>query len=232
MSSHRRSTRITKKGSGFLGAGRSVRGSSLERAARLARRVVCHGATVMANWPARLPLKAGASFWLSRCQSRSPVAGPLAAGRRPALWVVYFHHRHQELLLGAASAVWAVCNRTWSSCTSRLLASSSSPWAWTWVWSVVTRTCRLLSWLFNGWSFGSSSTSQRYPWGVGFWWAVSSPLPMRRRIVSVDTPKRLAASPTDTFSTAFLSLGMGNSIGVCPGVCVGAAQAGIGSSPW
>jgi len=141
---------------------------------------------------------------------------------------VYYHHRHQGRLSGAVSAAWAVCSRTWSSWTSRRRASSSSAWAWTWACSVVTRTSRWLSWPFKGWSFGCSSISQRYPWGVGSWWAVNSPLPMRRRIVSVDTPKRRAASPTDTFSTTFLPLGMGNSIGFCLGNRLGAAWASSG----
>jgi len=140
----------------------------------------------------------------------------------------YFHHRHQGRLSGAVSADWAVCSRTWSSCTSRRRASSSSAWAWTWAWRVVTRTSRLLSWLFKGWLSSSSSTSHRNPWGVGSWWAVNSPLPMRRRIVSVETPKRRAASPIDTFSTTFLPSGMGNSICVCGGGCLGVAWAGCG----
>jgi len=51
---------------------------------------------------------------------------------------------------------------------------------------------------------------------------------MRRRIVSVDTPKRLAASPIDTFSTTVLLFGMGNSIGFCLGNRLGAARASSG----
>jgi len=140
----------------------------------------------------------------------------------------YFHHRHQERLSGAVSAVWALCSSTWSSWTSLRRASNSSPWAWTWACRVVTSTSRLLSWLFKCWSSGPNSTSHRYPWGVGSLWASSSPLPMRRRTVSVDTPKRRAASAMDTFSTAFPPLGMGKSIGVCLGSRLGAAWANSG----
>jgi len=140
----------------------------------------------------------------------------------------YFHHRHHGRLSGAVNAVWAVCKRTCSSWTSRLRASSSSAWLLTWVWSAVTKTSRLLSWPFGGWSFNCNSTSHRYPWGVGSLWASSSPLPMRLRIVSVDTPKRRAASPIDTFSTVFLLLEMGNSIGVYLGNRLGAAWASSG----
>jgi len=148
----------------------------------------------------------------------------LGSGAKPQ-FSDYFHHLHQRRLLGAVSTAWAVCSKTCSSWTSRRRASSSSPWAWTWVWSAITKASRLLSWPFAG--LGTSSTSQRYPWGVGFWWAVSSPLPMRRRIVSVDTPKRRAASPTDTFSTISLLFRMGNSIGLCIGICLVGAQAQI-----
>jgi len=138
---------------------------------------------------------------------------------------LYRHHRHQGRLSGGVKAAWAVCNKMWSSCTSRRRASSSWAWAWTWACRAVTRASVLPSWLLTGWSFGWSSTSQRKPWGVGSWWAVSSPLPMRRLIVSVDTPRRRAASPTDTFSTISLPPGMGNSIGLCLGRCLCVAWA-------
>jgi len=137
----------------------------------------------------------------------------------------YFHHRHQGRLSGAPSAAWAVCSKMWSSWTSRRRASSSSAWAWTWACRMVTRASVLPSWLLRGWSLGSKSISHRKPWGVGSRCASSFPLPMRRLIVSVETPKRRAASPTDTFSTIFLLFGMGNSIGVCLGNRLGAAWA-------
>jgi len=140
----------------------------------------------------------------------------------------HFHQRHHGRLSGAVSAFWAVCSRTWSCWTSTRRASSSWAWAWIWACSVVTKASVLPSWLLSGWSLGSNSISHRYPWGVGSRWASSSPLLMRRRIVSVDTPKRRAASPIDTFSTTFLPLGMGNSIGGCLGNRLGAAWASSG----
>jgi len=243
MQNHRRPTRITKKGSGVLGAG----GSCSERVWRLARRGTRHWVTATVYW-SPLPFRAGTfslypplsspggpggRFRAFQAPEPEPSARPLAAGRRHALRVVYLHHCHHGRLFGGVNAAWAVWSRTCNSETSRRLASSSSAWAWTWACSVVTRTSRLASWPFRGWSFGCSSTSQRYPWGVGSRWAVSSPLPMRRLIVSVDTPKRRAASPTDTFSTTFLPAGMGNSIGVCLGNRLGAAWVEIGEfAPW
>jgi len=142
----------------------------------------------------------------------------------------YLHNFHQGRLSGAVSAAWAVCSSTWSSWTSRWnswtslrRASSSSAWAWTWAWRMVTKAAVLPSWSLTGWLSGWSSTSQRYPWGVGSLWASSSPLPMRRRIVSVETPKRRAASPIDILSTIFLLFGLGNSIGVYLSNRLGAA---------
>ena len=199
----------------------------------------------MAYWPARLPPRAGApfhapynlagaSYQLGRSWSRSPVAVPLAAGRRLALRVVYLHTRHQGRLSGAVSAVWALCRRTCSSWTSLRRASSSSAWACTWAWRVVTRASRLLSGPFRGWSFSSSSTSQRYG-GVSSLWATSSPALMRLRMVSVDTPRRCAASPIDTFSSVPPHNPNCNIIGICQGNRLGAAWASCGGfrgAPW
>jgi len=165
-----------------------------------------------------------------------PVGGHhLGSGAKPQ-FSDYFHHLHQERLSGAVNAACAVCSSTWSSWTSRRRASSSSDWAWTCVWSMFTKASTSLLWPLGGWALGCSSTSQRKPWGVGSRCAVSSPLLMRRRIVSVDTPRRTAASPTDTFSTILLLVGMGNSICFCPCGCLGTAQAGFrwfgGVPPW
>jgi len=165
------------------------------------------------------PLEGWSYFIVNHNALQEPVTAPRESDPD------YFHQRHQARLSGAVSAVCAVCSKTCSSWTSRRRASSSLPWACTWVWSAVTKASRLLSWPFNGWSFSSKSTFHRNPCGVGSWWAVSSPLPMRRRIVSVDTPKRRAASPIDTFSTTFLLFGLGNSIGCRLGACLGVAWA-------
>jgi len=152
-----------------------------------------------------------------------PVGGPhLGSGAKPQ-FSGYFHHFHQVRLSGAVKAACAVCSNTWSSWTSLRRESSSSDWAWTCSWSIFTRASTSLLWALSGWSFSCSSTSHRKPWGVGCRLAVSSPLLMRRRIVSVDTPRRRAASPTDIFSTILLLVGMGNSIGFCPGGCLGTA---------
>jgi len=159
-----------------------------------------------------------------------PVGGPHGGPAGPR-WVVYHHLRHQGWLFGAVNAVWAVWSRTCSSWTSRRRASSSSAWAWTWACRVTTRLssplllwCPFISWL----PLSGNSTCQRNPWAVGSWWAVSVPLPMRRLIVSAETPRRVAASPMDTVSTFFLRLEVGTSIGVCLGDLVGGARAGIG----
>jgi len=220
---------------------------------RLARRGTRHWVTATVYWWSPLPFRAG-TFSLYPPLSSSggtggrfrdfqapkpePSAVPLAAGRRLALRVVYLHTRHQGRLPGAVSAAWALCRRTCSSWTSLRRASSSSAWAWTWACRVVTRASRALLGAFGDRSFSSSSTSQRNPCGVGSLWAVSSSLLMRRLIVSVDTPKRRAASATDTLSTVSplpLHNPTCDSIGVCPSGCLGVAWASCGvfeGSPW
>lgn len=159
-----------------------------------------------------------------------PARPPKAVHGRPAgrRGVVY-HNRHHGLLFGAARAVWAVCNRTWSSLISRRRASSSSAWVLTWDSRTSSRCSSALSWPFVSWSsLVGISTCHRNPWAVGSWWAVRVPLPMRRLIVSADTRRRVAASPMDTVSTSFPLVKVGTSIGVRLGGCVGVAHAGLG----
>jgi len=197
-------------------------GSCSERVWRLARRGTRHWVTATVYWWSPLPFRAGTfslypplspsggpggRFRDFQAPKPEPSAGLLAAGRRLALRVVYLHTLHQGRLPGAVSAAWALCRRTWSCWISWRRAASS-------VWRVATRSVRALSWPFGGWSF-SSSTSQRYG-AVGSLWAVSSPLLMRLRTVSLLTPRRCAASPIDTFSTVPPHNPNCNILGVCP----------------
>jgi len=213
-------------------------GSCSERVWRLARRGTRHWVTATVYWWSPLPFRAG-TFSLYPPLSSSggpggrfrdfqapkpePSAVPLAAARRDALTVVYLHTRHQGRC-PAFKAVWA--SRVWSCWISWRRAASS-------VWRVATRSVRALSWPFGGWSFSSSSICQRYG-GVGSWWAVSSPLRMRRLTVSGDIPKRVAAAPTDTLSTVPPHNPNYNIIGICQGNRLGAAWAVCGGfgAPW
>jgi hypothetical protein len=126
---------------------------------------------------------------------------------------------------GGGKDFWDCWRRTWSSAICWFLASSSACWAWTWACRLVTSSRRaedspsfgpLLTVGGAGeapasdWSsMSGNSTSQTNPCGVGDCLAGSSPLCIRRLIVSTDTPSRTAASWTDTLAKAhFPSFGL------------------------
>lgn len=115
----------------------------------------------------------------------------LGVQRAPSVPPYHLQKAHQGRFLGPSSALAA--SSWWSSEISRVRASS-----W---WSFSVSCCRriststLSSWWFScgSWS-SSSSTIHTWPCGLGACLADSSPLRMRRLIVSAETLRRVAAS--------------------------------------
>jgi len=155
-------------------------------------------------------------------------AGPLPVGRQPDAWVKLIHgtalvlsprplrlsarysfrqKRKTETQLtkadflrrcGSERLRWA------NNCRSSLsaLSSASICRSFASIWDVRSSISTLLSWplvgpVLAGFSSGRS-TIQTKPWGLSVLWPSSTPLRMRLRTVSWDTPKWIAASAIDT----------------------------------
>jgi len=144
-----------------------------------------------------------------RYQSPSePVGGPHSGprGRAPVVSPYLRQNAHQGWFPRPGRALAA--RSWWSSEISLVRASSCRSFSASCCRSISTSSLLLLWWLSCG-SWSSSSTIHTWPCGLTACLADSSPLRMRRLIVSAETPRHVAAS------VIFIS--MANSLRGCMG---------------